>query len=487
MTQDIHIFVADRHEETVAQKDAGSRARSQLMRGQMPTFEDMATARGLVVSRRDNSIFSDAWVPLAFIFLIAGFFADRNFAFLALGLVLLTIVLVSSWWKANSLVGVDYERSFDRTRVFPDEPIRLTLRVRNDKPLPLTWLQFEDRLPVPPVEEGRMAAVMGDTAGYYTLQNNFAISSHGQITREYTLLFERRGYYRAGPVVHRSGDLFTMFTTEREYKYLEDIVIYPRIYPLSELGLPPKEPFGELKVRRSLFTDPIRTQGVRDYQPTDRFRDVHWKASARRGHLQTKVYEPSTGMTIAIFLNVATFERHWMGYDPELLERAISVAGSIAAYAVAEKWGVGLFVNGSVPKSDQPIRVAPGRSPDQLSHLLEALAATTEFATGSIERLMQRESPQLPWAATIVLVSAHVTQETAITLTRLKEAGRRVCLICLADELPAQMGDILTYHVPSTAPAFTNADGRHAMTEAALRSIPTPTNGEAGNLSLEVW
>ena len=269
-------------------------------------------------------------------------------------------------------------------------------------------------------------------------------------------------------------------------KYLEDIVIYPRIYPLVELGLPAKEPLGEVRVRRSLFTDPIRTQGVRDYHPNDRFRDVHWKASARRGHLQTKVYEPSTGMTIAVFLNVATFERHWMGFDPELLERAISVAGSISAYAVAQKWGAGLFVNASVPKSDQPIRVAPGRSPDQLSHLLEALATTTEFATGSIERLMQRESPRLPWVATIVLVTAHVTEETGITLTRLREAGRRICLICLADELPAHMPDVLTYHIPSTAPAFKKINGRHALTEAALNSVPAPKGGDQ-NLPLELW
>ena len=80
MTQDIHIFVADKHAQTVAQKDARSRVRGQLMRGQMPTFEEFATARGLVLAERDNSIFSDAWVPLAFTFLIAGFIASRNLA-----------------------------------------------------------------------------------------------------------------------------------------------------------------------------------------------------------------------------------------------------------------------------------------------------------------------------------------------------------------------------------------------------------------------
>ena len=69
-----------------------------------------------------------------------------------------------------------------------------------------------------------------------------------------------------------------------------------------------------------------------------------------------------------------------MGFDPILLERAISVAASISNFAADNKWGVGLFANGSIPGSDQPIRVAPSRSPDQLIHILEALAAVTEFA-----------------------------------------------------------------------------------------------------------
>jgi uncharacterized protein (DUF58 family) len=180
-------------------------------------------------------------------------------------------------------------------------------------------------------------------------------------------------------------------------------------------------------------------------------------------------------MTLAVFLNVATFPRHWMGYDPELLERAISVAGSIASYAAEKKWGIGLYANGSVPGSDQPIRVPPGRAPDQLNHVLEALAAVTEFATGSIERLMSRESPRLPWAATLVLVTAVVTGEMCVGLVRLKKAGRRVVLISLADEAPPlALRGLLSYHIPSTAPAFQARQPGRTPTEAALRAIPTP-------------
>jgi uncharacterized protein (DUF58 family) len=456
----------------------------QLVRGAVPRFEDVATSRGLLIKERQESIFSDAWIPVALLFIMIGLIAGRNVGMFALGLTLLLIYTVSSWWKDNALTGVTYQRTFDRTRVFPNEPVTMTVSIGNHKPLPLTWLRFDDRMPVAPQEAGQVGEMIGQTHGQYTLQNTLAIGGNSQVRRRFTLAFPRRGFYTLGPVTYRSGDIFTLFTIERDYDDTNRIVVFPRVWPLEELGLPAKEPFGELNVQKSLFTDPIRTQGIRDYHPQDRFRDVHWKASARRGSLQTKVYDPSTGMTMAVFLNVATMRRHWMGFDPQQLERAISVAASVASYGVEQKWGVGLYVNGTFPKSDQSIRVPPGRSPEQLAHILEALAATTEFATASIEKLMTRESPRLPWPATLVLITAHVTEEMAAVLVRLKKAGRRVALISLAEEPPPFLDSILAYHIPPDTPLFeeqagqqaqaTLATGKRAETEASLATIPAP-------------
>jgi uncharacterized protein (DUF58 family) len=376
------------------------------------------------------------------------------------------------------LVGVSYERAFDRTRVFPGEPIVMTATIQNDKALPLTWLRFRDNLPVPPAGDG-LPSLAADLVGNYVLQSVYSMQSRERVERKTTVRFPRRGYYRIGPVTYESGDIFTLFTLEREHRYIDTLIVYPQIWPLEELGLPPKEPFGELRTRQSLFTDPIRTRGIRDYQPQDRFRDVHWKATARRGHLQTKVYDPSTGMTMVVFLNVATFARHWMGFDPDLLERAVSVAASIANYGVQQGWGVGLFANGAVPNSDQPIRVPPGRAPDQLGNVLEALAAVTVFATGRIDMMVLRESTQLPWAATLVLVTAVVTEEILVALVRLREAGRRVVLIALSDDPPpllhgAWAEGLVIYHIPSTTPAFRAGHRSASATEAALSRIPTP-------------
>ena len=473
MSYNFDVYLAVRESQKSLRQQARENIARAMLSGRVDVA-DLAQARGLVIRERENSIFSEAWIPLAVFFLIIGFLANRHAALLALGGILLLIVGVSTLWKNVALLGVTYDRVFNRTRVFPGEPIDMTIVVENDKILPLTWLQFRDELPISPNDD-IISQIASEVAGRHVLFNSYSMQGRERTRRQVQLIFPRRGYYKCGPVTYESGDIFTLFTIERVHNAIDTLIIYPQIWPLSELGLPAKEPFGDLKVTRSLFTDPIKTQGIRDYRPQDRFRDVHWKATARRGQLQTKIYDPSVGMTLAVFLNVATFPKHWMGFDPELLERAVSVAASIANYGFQQGWGVGVFANGSVPNSDQPIRVQPGRSPEQLAHVLEALAAVTEFATSSIEVMMLRQSPSLPWVSTIVLVTAVVTDEIMVALLRLKEAGRRVVLISLADEPPPKgLGKLLSYHIPASAPAFQKGRKTTSATEAALSNIPVP-------------
>ena len=471
------VYIFARESQARERQKARAAMFAAMSQGRAIGLDEMARARGLVIRERENSIFSDAWLPLAIIILVVGFVANRDAALLALGIGLFIIVGFSKWWMRLALEGVTYERSYDRTHVFSGEELTMTLTIENRKLLPLTWLYFRDEIPVAPEHEGQLTVLASEITGSYVLQNTLSMNGYDRIRRTVKLRFPRRGFFEIGPVQYQSGDIFTLFTIDRQHSYLDSIVVYPKVYPLADLQLPAKELFGELNVRRSLFTDPIKTQGIRDYQPQDRFRDVHWKATARRGNLQTKVYDPTSGMTVVVFLNVATFARHWMGFEPEQLERAISVAASIASYAAEQKWGIGLIANGSVPGSDQPIRVAPGRSPDQLIRILEALAAVTEFATGSVELLMHVESRRLPWASTLVLVSAVVTEEILVSLFRLKAAGRRVVLISLANEPPPQdTRGILIYHVPSDTTAFAGDQTLATRTEVALGTIPAPNS-----------
>ena len=201
--------------------------------------------------------------------------------------------------------------------------------------------------------------------------------------------------------------------------------------------------------RESLFEDPLRTAGIRRWQAADGFRRVHWKATARHQQMLSRLYEPSEEPQVLIFLNVATLPRYWQGVIPELLERAISVAGSLAALCVEMRLPAGLIANGFLPGSDQALRLLPGRSPHQLVRILELLAAVTPFASRPLEELLLIEAPRLPWGATLLVVTAVAHEGLLVALAELAGAGRRVVLFTLAEEPPARrLPGVLVYHLP---------------------------------------
>jgi hypothetical protein len=110
---------------------------------------------------------------------------------------------------------------------------------------------------------------------------------------------------------------------------------------------------------------------------------------------------------------------------------------------------VGLISNGMLPGSDQPVRLLPGRSPNQLVRILEALAGITAFASSPIEEMVLQESPKLPWGATLLLVTAIAHEDLLVALQELEEAGREVVLLTLAEEPPRrELPGVLVYHLP---------------------------------------
>ena len=395
-------------------------------------------------------MFNKAWIYLALILIPLGLIGHVK-AWLAVSAFLLTVLGAAWWWNRRSLVGIQYERLLSVKRAFPGEVVDLTLRLTNQKLLPLSWLMVEDQWSM------NLPLLVGDlfpsaTGKMGLFRSALSMRWFERVSRRHQVRCTQRGFYPLGPVRLRSGDIFGLFQSERTQEDLDWLIVYPQVLPLEALGFPPKEPLGEAKAAWRIFEDPVRPVGVRQHQPGDSFRDVHWKASARRQELQVKVYEPTTSHNLVLFLNVATFARHWHGIDPIRLEKTIGVTASIASHAVEQRFIVGLIANGSVPHSDQPIKVPPSRRPDQLSRLLEALAAVTSFPTSSIEALLMAESPRLPWGATLVVVTSIVTDELRAAILRLREVGRRLVLVVLEDEStaasPVSVPGVPTYRLP---------------------------------------
>ena len=213
---------------------------------------------------------------------------------------------------------------------------------------------------------------------------------------------------------------------------IDHVIVYPRLFPLSQLGLPSLFPLGETRAERRIFEDPTRTIGIRDYTPQDSLRHIHWKASARHQNLEVKVFEPTTTLRVILFLAVDSFPSHGAGADDDF-ELGVSTVASVANYVVEQRSPVGLFVNTLLPDSGQPVRLAPAGGLGQLVTIMESLAKVTLASSGSFDEFLQSNWGNLPWGATIVIVIHRPVDFLDRLLSGLRETGYKVAVLQIGE------------------------------------------------------
>ncbi len=371
-----------------------------------------------------RAIIAETWLLAALVLGWLGF-ASGSAALVLIGAMIFGAGGLSRLWSRLSLDRVSYSRTLSERRVFVGEEVHLELRVDNAKVVPVPWLEVRETLPrgMP----ANVGTTIGGSAGTQYMSRSTSMGGNDHLEWPITLRAVRRGYFRVGPTRLRSGDLFGFFERQEDVgRPTDSIVVYPHTYALEDLGLDSKRPFGDLRGGNRIYEDPSRVAGVRDYQPGDAMRRIDWYATARVGRLQSRVYEPSRSQALVVAVNIPTDEEVWRSPNPVLLERAVSIAASVARWAIDENYAVGLIANGSFPDAPRTIRIGAGNHPAQLNAILEALAVVTSFTTIEMSRALEDPAHPLPPGSTIVLVTALVTESIEATLRRLVGSGHAV-------------------------------------------------------------
>lgn len=384
----------------------------------------------------------DAWPWIALALIGAGLVA-RNGAVVALGVGVGIACFVAQTWSRWSLRRVIYERLVPEDRAFSGERIRMWLRITNNKPLPLPWIDTRERFPEAMAPHDGDEFTLAGRVDVTQTDWRTSVGGHQRVSREYQLECPARGVYEIGPTRLRSGDLFGLFTDERIEARPTRVVVYPRTVDLGDLALPARRPHGEQPRGLRVFEDESRIAGIRDYAPGDSLRRIDWNATARAGRLQSRIYDPSSSQYLLLCMNTQTVEPAWAGFVPDVLERSIVVAASIARDAYERRYSVGLVANGSVPDADRSIRIAPGRRPEQFIRILESLAVITPFVLEPLAAMLDREEHKLVLGTTIAVVTGLMPSELASTLLRLRRRGHRVVVLSTTgDAWSEQLGDV---------------------------------------------
>lgn len=381
------------------------------------------------------------------------------------------VVGTTDIWSTFCLHELHYKRELSEKRALFGEEITLSISVENGKMLPLPWLEIADTLPNGlPLRERRMRVDL--ISNRPQLENLFSPRWYERVTRRYTVLCNQRGVHTFGPAMLRSGDLFGFLTKSEREKQLQYLLVYPLIVPLSSFKLPPKHPFGDRRAPRRLLEDPSRVIGTRDYTYGDEMRRIHWKATARAMKMQSKVYEPTTTYTLALFLNATNQLDVHFGIHPELQELAICATASVADWAINEGYAVGLYANSNMympemgmqmpsqseqtslekmldeQRKSRRIHLPPATSAEQRRRIMETLARVQPFFGVSIEDLLLAERTHLPAGATVVVVTSSISDPLLDTLARMKRNGHAVTILFVGDQnIASRLGGIDVHHL----------------------------------------
>lgn len=331
-------------------------------------------------------------------------------------------------WSHLSLKALSCQLLLGEHRVFPGERIELKLRLVNRKPLPLPWIQVDTPVPNGLSLDDCFSPLAKNTFQHNYMSHTTPLSWYSSINWRHQLRCDRRGYYPLKPPVVTSGDIFGLYPRSTSQFVTENIIVYPRIFTLAQLGIPLLSPLGETRAERRIFEDPHQTIGVRDYTSQDSFRQIHWKASARRQNLAIKVFEPTTSLKIALFLAIDSFQDGEL-CNEEDLELGISVAASLANHVVQQHCPIGLFTNTCLADTGKPIKIPPGSSRGQLVRILEALAKTTSLVSSPFEDFLQDERPALPWGTTIIFIISRPPEFLQELIATLKRAGYKTIVL----------------------------------------------------------
>ena len=174
-------------------------------------------------------------IPLILFLLAVALLLRIEFIFYVV-YVCLGVYAWSRWYTPRAFRQLHVVRKF-ASHAFWGEKIDIALRVTNNNRLPLPWLQVNESLAV----QLRLDSQINDV---------ISLAGHDTIELTYHIQAKRRGYYRLGPTRLTTSDLFGFVPEQQGYLPADYLTVYPRLIPLTQLGVPARLPFGTIASRR---------------------------------------------------------------------------------------------------------------------------------------------------------------------------------------------------------------------------------------------
>jgi uncharacterized protein (DUF58 family) len=228
---------------------------------------------------------------------------------------------------------------------------------------------------------------------------------------------DRRGRFEVGPLRATVTDPFGLVQRSRHVLGAEQVIVYPRVRDV----LPPPETGGldldrEQPQVRSRMEPSGEFHTLREYAPGDDLRHVHWRSTARRGHLMVRQNEARRRTPVLVMLDVRPGAQ-----DRASFERAVEACASIVS---------------AIDRSGRPVEVMlstgttiGARGQRHLGTVMDELAVVEPHGP---DRIVAAESRRR--AGSLVAIVGRVGPADAAALAVLVRDGGQLTVVACSPE-----------------------------------------------------
>ncbi|MDQ2906903.1 MAG: DUF58 domain-containing protein [Ktedonobacteraceae bacterium] len=323
--------------------------------------------------------------------------------------VLLTLFVLSLFWARYSLRNLVFHRTTTGGRVQVGETFDERLMLDNLGIMPKLWVQIADGSTLPGHRAGYVASMGGRKRALWRART----------------VCRRRGRFQLGPVTATSGDPFGLFRSRVFLSPPHEILVLPRVIPLSNFALFTGGLPGRGRSSRRALQMTTNATTIRDYMSGDTLNRIHWRSTAHYSKLMVKEFDLDPAMDAWIFLDLHDSVQGGEG-EHSTEEYSVTIAASIALYLLRQDLSLGMIVNG-----EQREILSLDRGDRQIERVLELLAVVQAGAGPDLKEALAVDALHFGRNTVAIVITPSTSRDWHDGLRHLQRRGVQVAVVGL--------------------------------------------------------
>lgn len=272
--------------------------------------------------------------------------------------------------------------------------------VTNNSFLPATWLEVNDHSTIPGYQPTRATSVGGHAISQWTTDG----------------ICTRRGLYTLGGTTIQTGDPLGIYAIRIEDSAHTTLLVLPPVVPLPPIAVSPGGYGDSGRPRAYAPEKTVGAAGVREYQPGDSVRLIHWPSTAKHDKPYVHLFDGTPASDLWILLDLdrkVQIGDDWNSTE----EHGVILAASLADRSLRAGQGVGLVINGHALTW-----MPPRKNVDQRRAIFHALALAQR---GELElsTLLARMGGSFSRQTSLVIITASLDANWLEALMPLMRSG----------------------------------------------------------------